>query len=413
MSIEKKIEYKIKFTLNSMTAKLIEIKDILAKDRIPEFKNMYNNSNKAQLFCSNINEETLFSMSTIPLDSKSTTHKVFLCEVAVGKPIFVNSDFIKQNLPIPSGYDSLVVGELNDEIAVDSKVDTSRYNYVIKDKNKILPLYEIVFEYDPEFEKVARNKNICVKCKRREAIMFCPPERASFCSACDNAIHKDEFLKRHERKYFAQVGQKKFSTCVHHTTKVVEYFCENCLEPLCSYCKINGSHASIEYAKHKIIPFYEACKSLSDDISESTNDVNAYRGRLENEIEKYNQNLKDFYENYEKIKECVEKEYKKTFLQLEYLKNNRQQSFNAYLIEMVKYKDTFKKMVDFPEEMDPTDKLQYYKAILHQRELENYPQYIVEPMDEIKIEGKLSIKATDSQEVSLKKVNENKRNNVH
>ncbi|KAL6122750.1 hypothetical protein NUSPORA_00006 [Nucleospora cyclopteri] len=393
MEIENKIEYKLKFLLNSMTLKHIETKYVLEKDKMVEFSNTYCNSNKAQLFCSGINDQTNFPMFNIPLTKDSTIHKVWLCEVAVGNSIYVAKEFIEQNLPIPSGYDSLI-SDFNSPQAYlsDDQVKIEDFSYIIQDRKRILPIYEITFEYNPEFEKTGRNKNICHKCLKVEAIVYCPSERASFCNECDHAVHADAFLQRHERKYFDSCGQRKFINCKNHETKTIEYFCVNCLEPICSYCKINGSHATLEFAGHEIIPFVTACESLSESITKSSHSLTNHTSKLKLELEKFTTNVGSFKVNIEKVRQQVENDYKNLMLQLENIENNKIQTMNANFLEMIKQTVMFDKMSNFPEELDPTDRLQYYKAILDQRQMDFYPQLTVEPFESIEIVGKIQIK---------------------
>ncbi|ORD93910.1 TRI36 [Enterospora canceri] len=393
MELDNKIEYKLKFLLNSMTLKHIETKEILDKDKVKEFTDANCNSMKAQLFCQKIEDQTFFPAFGVPVGKDSTVHTVYLCEVAFGDSLFVVRDFVEEKLPIPEGFDSLVTDMQSEQKYLsDTEQNIGNFFYVINDKSKILPLYEVTFEYDAEFEKNARNKNICHKCQKQEAIVYCPSERASFCDECDQVVHADAFLKRHERKYFKTCGQSKFINCFDHATKTIEYYCIDCAEPICSYCKVTGSHSQPERAGHKIISFVEACESLSKDIKSSSEPLVGYSERIYKEIEKLHENSLAFRENIKKVRFQIDKEYKNLCLQLEAIENNKVQTMNANYLEILRQAVQFEQMKKFPDEMDPTDRLEYYKAIKNQRQMEHYAELTVESFVPTQLVGKLQIK---------------------
>jgi len=257
-----KVEFKLKFLLNSLTLKVLDVKDLSDPKNILSFNNRFCDSRKIQGFCSNMCEISTFPMMGVPITPNTKIHKVYLCEVAVGKSLFVSSEYA-QTLDVPAGYESFMISQSDVRgFLTDHNVDVAMLSYVINDPSRVLPLYEVVFEYDEELERLSRKSFICHRCKRSQAVMFCPSERASFCADCDSQIHSDEFLKRHSRLYFSDVGQKKFICCAHHPTKVVEYFCETCMDPLCADCKITGSHSERDKYDHQIISFLSACQML-------------------------------------------------------------------------------------------------------------------------------------------------------
>lgn len=396
------IEYKLKFLLNSTTLKHIDTKNILEQNKLDEFNNTYSNTIRKQLFCNKIDEVTFFPIQTVPIQSNNTIHTVYLCDVAVGNSICVVKDFIDQKLPIPHDYDTLITDFQNSQAYLsDMVVKLNDFYYVVNDSSRILPLYEITFEYDSEFEKRARNRNICHKCQKEESIVYCPSERASFCGNCDQLVHSDIFLKRHERKYFETCGQKKFINCPTHETKTIEFYCIDCGIPICSYCKISGNHSTIDFANHRIILFTEACKNLDNTIYESSSTIELLKNNNDDELQKFNDNIAEFKFNIAKIRQKLDKEYKNLMLELEVIENKKIQILNANYIEILNQSDFFTQMKKFPEELDPTDRLQYFNAIKHQREMKEIPKLTVEPFLPIELIGKLQIKIPNTVELRI------------
>jgi hypothetical protein len=54
------MKYRIKFLLNSHTAKVLDIQDCVNHKQVLEFNNLHCNTRKIQAFCSNIGEITKF-----------------------------------------------------------------------------------------------------------------------------------------------------------------------------------------------------------------------------------------------------------------------------------------------------------------------------------------------------------------
>lgn len=391
MEVFNTLEYKLKFMLDSMTLKLVDVKDIANKDRLYEFNDLYSNSTKLQLFCKNISTQTMFPVMGVPLATDDTIHTVTLCEVAFSQSIYVGKSFVDQGLPVPNGFDSLVTDMSENQVYLPG-ADLNKFQYVIADHTRIMPLYELTFEYDPVFEKNARNKNICHKCQKDEAIVYCPSERASFCGKCDEDVHSNSFLKRHERKYFAECGVSKFINCADHATKTVEFYCVDCGKPLCSYCKMTGEHGQIDFANHNIISFPEACNLHSKHVEETQDVMDGHIKSVAEELIKFKSNGSTSQANMSKIRSQLEREFKNLMLRLDNIESNKIQMYNANMIEMCRHEKLLNMMKIFPGELDPTDKVQYYKAIASQRQVNSYPNVAVEEFTPVELVGKISVK---------------------
>lgn len=396
------IEYKLRLLLNSYTLKVINTTNLTDSKKMLEYNKLYCDTKKIQAFCSQISDATKFPMLNVPLTKNSNFHKVFFCEVAVGNSIFVTNDYA-DTLDIPTGADSLITDETNTiNYITDKQTNIKTCSYIIKDSRKILPLYEIEFEYDEEFEIRSKGKNICHRCKVAEAIVFCPSERANFCKECDEVIHNDSFLCRHDRKYFTEVGQKKFICCVNHPTKIVDYFCEECAEPICTECQIEGKHSTKEFRGHNISTFLEACKSASTSIKDNNPMIESYIESVDNYMKSILERVNNFKDNVGSMKKHIEREIKKLMHQLEVIESGKRQIYNAIYVEQLFKKEMLKQMIAYPHQLDPADLLIGYKNIIKHIKEEQDPAFPDIEKDKIELQGKMSIQFPKEQKKTMK-----------
>ncbi|KAI5169279.1 hypothetical protein PAEPH01_0585 [Pancytospora epiphaga] len=392
------MEYKLRFLLNSLTLKIIRIKDLTDVERMAEFNSTYYDAKKIQGFCSKIGETTRFPVFNVPLEKNSTEHKVLFCEVSVGNSLFVSPQYAENTKELPAGTDSLITGKQdNVGFLEESTLQVQDCSYVVKDTRKILPLYEIVFEYDEEFERKSRGCCICHRCKKGEAVVFCPSEAANFCQECDKQVHFDSFLSRHERKYFADVGQKKFICCMYHPGKTVEYFCDECAEPICAECQITGKHSTREFSKHKIKPFLDACRAASDYIREGSRNLEGLEESVRSSMTRFKSSVTSFKSNMSTITRTLESELRALLREIESIESYNRQSLNAKLVEGMAWLETVKRMTSYPNDLDPADVLLGMKNIMEQRKTSS--PVIFESVETKRFElcGKVSIEEVKTQ----------------
>jgi tripartite motif-containing protein 36 len=395
-----KVEFKLKLLLNSHTLRVISIKSLSDSKKVLSFNSNFCDTRKVQAFCSDISQITKIPLLGVPIQKNTKIHKVFFCEIAIGQSLYVTKEYA-ESLDVPKNYGSFIISDDNSkDFLWENECDVSNLFYLIKNENKILPLYEIVFEYDEKLEKMSKNSFVCHKCMENPSIMFCPSERASFCQSCDEEIHRDEFLRRHERLYFSETGQKKFICCSKHNTKVVQYFCMNCIEPLCSECKITGDHSAVETIDHKIIPFLDACSTFKTKLIECTDPLNKMVGMCDKELCKFKENVKSFKDNLSSIRSHLEKEFKTLMNQLDSIENNQKQILNAKYSDRFVKSENLKRTEEFANSLDPADLLSNFKSILDLSKYEsnfNFDKYIPE---QIQCNGSISLKLlkeTDSK----------------
>lgn len=379
------IEYKLKFLLNSLTLEVIDIKKISTPADVTKFNSENCNFKKIQGFCSEIQNTTTFPVMDVPIDRNETRHTVIFCEAVVGESLAVSSDY-SSAIPLPAEYKSLITAELVDkEYFNNTDLDLSKFSYLINNKQNILPLYKIEFNYDEEFENRCRTKQICDRCSKM-AIMFCPAERANFCDKCDQEVHNDDFLKRHKRIYFDTVGQKKFFSCHSHPKEVVDYYCDACEEIICVECKINGTHKD-----HPITSFLTACGSAKLKLNDSNKTVSTLQHAKLQEINEFKLKTKDFQENISNIRKYIEQEYKMINLKINNLESFERQKLNAKFIKKLYHFNSLKRIVEYSEAADPADLLKIYKNIKNHIEKEKNCPAENENIKKLNVSGKMDL----------------------
>lgn len=392
------MEYKLRFLLNSVTMKICDIVDCSDPKKLVEHNTLFCNDKRIQGFCTGVSDVTKIPLFGVPLNTKSNIHVVYFCEVAVGDSLFVSSS-CANDLPIPSGFGSFITDEDNTNgYLMEHKINLKKYFYVIKDQLRINPIYKITFEYDEETEKRLRGKNICHRCQKENAVVFCPSERADFCKSCDETVHNDNFLKRHERKYFSEVGQRRFICCSQHPTKVVEYYCEGCLEPLCTECKITGSHSSKDKIDHRILPFINACDKLKENVSDGAENLRLSEEKVDVFLDSLKDKVGSFQKNITSVKKQLEKDFKNMMLQLENIESNQRSMLNAFYLDKLVKKAHLNQMVIYPEELDSADLMYNYCNIIEQRKSEKTPSFSHPDIQKIEIQGKTMISAIKNEE---------------
>lgn len=246
---------------------------------------------------------------------------------------------------------------------VDNEVDIRKFSYVIKDHDRILPLYELEFKFDINFELKSRKGNICERCEKNDATMFCVAERAAFCEECDKKIHFDSFTKRHIRHYYSNLGKKqKFFHCMEHSTIIVDYFCEECQMPLCTECRLNGSHFN-----HRLITYFEADKSAN---LLKNKDFSTFLVKNEKCINQIRLEVSKFRKNIFEVQNDLEIQYQGIKKELDLFIKKKYQIFNARYLEFWKENRSIMFTSDFINNLDNSEIIKNYSTILNQQNLQ-------------------------------------------
>lgn len=163
------------------------------------------------------------------------------------------------------------------------------FRYRIFDSTNILPMFFVMF--NPQSSLPAFSSRIlCQECEIKDADHYCKNDDCYFCAECSNHIHLERHMTDHE-KIPVRKSQKP-GKCYFDQDKDVEFFCRNCNLPICSYCKVIGSHSSIEANSH----LFEDITSAFLRFSPESNEV----------IKFSEEKRKKAFENLVKIKNQVE-----------------------------------------------------------------------------------------------------------
>lgn len=385
------VEYKLRFLLNSLTLRVVTIKNLAKPKELADFNSRFYDGKKIQGFCSRITETTRFPVFNVPLSKDSKMHTVLFCEVAVGRSSFVNNQYA-ETLDPSSKFDSLITNnEKSVDFLHDRDIDITKCEYVIKNTERILPLYEVVFEYDEEFERERRGRMVCLRCRKNDAVVFCPSEVAEFCEECDKEIHFDAFLSQHDRIYFSEAGQKKFIVCAYHPKKVVEYFCDECKEPICAECQITGKHSTADYAGHQIKPFLDACRTAQSMVADSTAMLASIDEVAQRNIAKFKDSVDSFRKNIADLRRRLNETFDNLNKKLGSIESKHRMVFNAKHIENVALWETGRRMVAYPNSLDAADLLLNIKNITEQLEQCRMPVFEDVQIPEVTIEGRMAV----------------------
>lgn len=383
------LEYLLKFTLDSTTLKVDKIQDVSNSLSVNAFKKKFGDVKTIKGFTRSIGKTTFFPIFNVPL-SKGVTHTVTYCEVAVGESVYVSKEYAK-NLNPPDFFDSFVVNEAKDQTELLEDINIGEYSYVIKDESRILPLYEIVFEYDEELERKSKGAFICERCKSKQSISFCPSERANFCEECDEAVHIDEFHKRHDRYYFNQVGKRRFIYCRIHPTTMVDYFCDECMIPVCSKCKINGNHSESPCSSHPLMKYLDACDKLQETVRENNSELKPLKEHLQMNAGCFKERVTSFKDKISETRTRIENEFKSLMNALKLFESEQIRIINAQFIDIARRDCLLERLQAYPESLEPSQLVRSFKSVMAQFNDADVSTKVDHKPKEIELKGKMSL----------------------
>lgn len=143
------------------------------------------------------------------------------------------------------------------------------HEYRIYSASQILPTYIVTCKLNGDLQE--GTDNLCAKCGEEEAVFYCQEDKCYLCKDCDIEVHEGQdglknILGKHKRVPINE-RPKEFKNCKDHESKIYEFFCNTCQEPLCSFCKMNGSHSNTEFSTHAIVEIIQAYKSAESDAT--------------------------------------------------------------------------------------------------------------------------------------------------
>ncbi len=348
------IEYELRFALSSKTLRIYAIEDVSSPEDVAAFRRSHGTTRTIFQFVDRTDAPTRVPLLRPAVDTGAIDHELVYCEIAVGQAIYASEDYAA-GFATPSDYDTFLTApsaQANGEL----KLDVNNAYYAVKEQAKILPLYRIKFEYDHSLE--SSDDKLCESCYAELSVCFCYAERAQLCMKCDSAMHHNELTRRHQRHYFNEENTK-FIHCALHS-QIVDFWCVSCDSPVCTHCKIKGTHASL--VDHALIPYKEAWTINMDALNNDTK-VEASIDELEGNIIACENDYEDFVKRILETKALVKEEFDSTINKIDHLQAKNYQIFCRRFLEKRADLERIKRMKSFR----PNNFLNFLKSIKEQR----------------------------------------------
>ncbi len=218
-----------------------------------------------------------------------------LCKVAVGRSMCIksNEEIPKSRAELPAGYDSVYVIDAGAAYRDETTPEGGRlyrHEYVVYNSQQVLPCYLVICKFEFEGEL---GKEICAKCSG-PADKYCEEDGVCLCTDCDLLIHdsNEEFARIFRKHNRIPLSEKNatFGDCKDHSRKI-EFFCDTCQQPLCVFCKMQGNHASGEYANHAIVPIMQAYQNAKSDAKNEDPTLKKKKSIIQSYINKTQNNI--------------------------------------------------------------------------------------------------------------------------
>lgn len=209
-----------------------------------------------------------------PPDEHYTDHDntYILCKVIVGKTyvkIFKNKNDLStiENIKFkPADYDSVLLW-IKDTEKSQNFIPLKNYKYRIFESEKILPTHIVNFDINDE-SNIYEAIRFCEECGAEPAIYNCIQCDTDLCEADFNLIHNPDnkqLFNFHEK---IKIEKNKPGYCNCDNKNKTEFYCEDCNIPLCSFCKILGTHSKGLNKDHNIKEIDIAWKSKGPESNE-------------------------------------------------------------------------------------------------------------------------------------------------
>ncbi|EAR84469.2 B-box zinc finger protein (macronuclear) [Tetrahymena thermophila SB210] len=238
-------------------------------------------------------------------------HTVIMFKIAVGRSQCIpyrkeeiqSRDYLKDK---NSNFDSLY---LYDE-ANDQQGSVFLHRYVLFDKEQVLPMYQIKFEFDDSKEKDLQPLTCDNQCSNK-AKFYCKNDDAYFCHDCNFDIHNNNQQTFNQKHHTIEISKKEksFGNCKvsdHQGTKL-ELYCMICHEALCVYCKIQGSHSQGEPAAHQLLRISDAYKKALHESKVLDPQLEKRKNELTDHLTNIDQKIKDVSSKSKNIEDRIYK----------------------------------------------------------------------------------------------------------
>lgn len=196
-----------------------------------------------------------FNTNELVLDTNEKEFEVFHLKVALASIINY------QDPKAPIGKVKYQTGTPT-VVNLESGYNTLRIadnKFVVFIPNQIKGCHLCRFTFEEGVSDADPDGHVCEQCGSDDAKVYCFNCHKRLCDSCDSRLHEEsnDFMRDHKVAPLeeAQINVQK---CPEHPDHHVEYYCPKCHLPICLECKVKGSHAHGDPAKHKLIPIAQA-----------------------------------------------------------------------------------------------------------------------------------------------------------
>ena len=187
----------------------------------------------------------------------------------------VNTTDISYDIIKSKGFDSIMFCPADNNYSKQKNFGiglNKSFRYRIFDSTNILPMYFVMFiPHDPLSSYSA--KRICEECEVKDADLYCTNDECYLCNECSSIIHGEASNDKSIKQIFDHVkipisSKIKPGKCFFDQEKDVEFFCKVCNLPICSYCKVVGSHSKGDAMNHPYEDIYTAYVKFNPESNE-------------------------------------------------------------------------------------------------------------------------------------------------
>ncbi|KAA6370783.1 MAG: putative zinc finger protein [Streblomastix strix] len=206
--------------------------------------------------------------------------------------------------PLPAGFDSYYLETNADEeggdtqqsylTAVNADTHPFEQDYYILDSMQVQPQFLVEFEYNPADDESGKIV-ICRRCQKNRATMYCKTEDLCLCGECDKEYHSQTIA---HNTMTMEEYTRKYAPCPIHTKEAVQFFCPICAIPVCTMCKMMGSHSTGEFGNHKLVMIEQAYQKLQEE-SEKQGDTSqeTRKAQLYNQLGEVDRKVMEIHKN--------------------------------------------------------------------------------------------------------------------
>lgn len=178
-------------------------------------------------------------------------------------------------------------------------------------------------------EDTSDTNEVCDGCYNSLGLVYCSECEFVLCKMCENQIHMIPSNTKHEKFLLSELTHLK-KTCYHHK-KSLQYYCENCDEPICKDCCKIGPHNN---KLHKTVNIIQSFKSKHDHLlSVINNSLSIKVDNLESNLQNIEEISNRIKNNKDNILKEIDNEYNL------YLDNIREQEGEKLALVQYNYED--------------------------------------------------------------------------